>query len=92
MISRGVDVGFVVCAGITGAWSLIDREKFYTFLLFLGVVFYVHSRTRAHPHHEDDPSEAITRISALMYAKGLEDGLARSHEQGKDGRHLPRVG
>lgn len=94
MINRAVDlVGFVVCAGVAGVWSIFDREKLFTFLLFLGLIFYIHRRTgdRA-PHHEDEPSQTITRIKALVYAQGLSDGMARSGEQSKDGHRLPRVG
>jgi hypothetical protein len=91
MTSRAVGlIGFAVCAGITGVWTMLDLERVYFFTMFLGLAALIHSRSKT--TEEQDPM-SIHRIKAIMYAQGLRHGADRatSPTRGESSQHLHRV-
>ncbi|MFB4306894.1 hypothetical protein [Actinomadura sp. GTD37] len=85
MTSRAVDLAvFVVCAGVTGVWGLLQHDRLYEFLLFLGLAFLVRHQVRRPTQETDESVQRIKRITALFYAQGLQHGARRPHLEGDD--------
>jgi len=96
MSARAISLaGFIVCAGVTGVWVILEPEHLHTFVLAAGVVCFIAFKQGNAPRGGTghDP-EDTRRIYNLGYTQGIAHGAERARSEGGIRAHArtPRTG